>query len=94
MRIWEVLHHQSTFRERCFAERRLFDPRSLLAELSQPFLAVPPSSGRDGPIHTGALSELHDRADHSSAHVVARQILSGGMNFSAWDESMWKSWPP
>lgn len=61
-----------------------------LLEVSLPY----PSSGRDGPIYTGALSELHDCADHSSAHVAACQILSGGMNCSVWSENMWRSWPP
>lgn len=63
-------------------------------ELSWPLLPVPPLFWRDGPIHTGALSQLHDRADHSSAYVAARQNLSGGMNCLVWSESMWKSWPP
>lgn len=56
--------------------------------------SCPLSSGKDGPIYAGALSELHDRVDHSYAHVAARQILSGGMNCSVWSERMWKGWPP
>ncbi|KAK2881741.1 hypothetical protein Q8A67_019009 [Cirrhinus molitorella] len=33
----------------------------------------------DGPIRTGAVSELYDCVDHSSAHVVTGQTISGRM---------------